>query len=724
MVLVALLLAAFAVCCKGFTYRQPSIMVVLLARNKEHTLPYFLTLFEQLDYPKHRMALYVRADHCEDNTIEILETWLSSTGHLYHSLDVVLDTNSSLYAGESSRTDRGDASYEAIIRLKEMALAKARSMWADYVLFLDVDVFIIEPDILNILLGENQPIVAPMINSLGKYSNFWGGMSEEYWYVRTDQYMNILEGKEKGCFTVPMVHSFVLVNLKVVETEQLTFDPDNVDGHPLPLDDIIAFAVSAKESGLDMTVCNEAIYGFMTPPVLEKERVDLDLLRVTSLKLEVLVNHPPIVVSPLLSKFVPHFPEKTKLDFDHIYLINLERRHERRNRMEACFDELGFDVSAIDAVDGKTLNESKLEEMGVEVMAGYQDPWSGRQMTYGEIGCFLSHYKVWQDVVKNGYRTVLLFEDDIRFEPFFREHLSSLMRHVEDIRLDWDLIYLGRKKLKHAEEEWVEDSSRLVHVQYSYWTLCYVLSARGAAKLLNAKPLQRLIPVDEFLPIMFDKHPERILQFFLHYPSFFSLHCFLSTKFASLDFFFHDHGPSLLRVLGGGSRGSSISGGRGAAGSGFGAGGFSGVSAGGGGAGSRPAYAGGGGSFGGGFGGGPVVEILRDDRNGPIDGVYDFAFETADGVSRNEQGAPTGPNGAVVQQGAWSFTFPDGTPGQFNFIADEGGYQRLRAGSKPGNEYELFLVSRRELALIGKTSTHRPWTHPRIVAWSSPSSLL
>ncbi|KAF2350210.1 hypothetical protein FHG87_019034 [Trinorchestia longiramus] len=50
--------------------------------------------------------------------------------------------------------------------------------------------------------------------------------------------------------------------------------------------------------------------------------------------------------------------------------------------------------------------------------------------------------------------------------------------------------------------------------------------------------------------------------------------------------------------------------------------------------------------------------------------------------------------------------------------------ERLRAGSKPGNEYELFLVSRRELALIGKTSTHRPWTHPRIVAWSSPSSLL
>ncbi|KAF2354244.1 Integrase catalytic core [Trinorchestia longiramus] len=49
---------------------------------------------------------------------------------------------------------------------------------------------------------------------------------------------------------------------------------------------------------------------------------------------------------------------------------------------------------------------------------------------------------------------------------------------------------------------------------------------------------------------------------------------------------------------------------------------------------------------------------------------------------------------------------------------------RKTAGSNPGDEYELFLVSRRELALIGKPSTPRPWTHPRIVAWSSPSPLL
>lgn len=59
----------------------------------------------------------------------------------------------------------------------------------------------------------------------------------------------------------------------------------------------------------------------------------------------------------------------------------------------------------------------------------------------------------------------------------------------------------------------VENSDTLVHVDYSYWTLCYIITLRGAKKLLHARPLSKMVPVDEYLPIMFDKHPEvRILM--------------------------------------------------------------------------------------------------------------------------------------------------------------------------------------------------------------------
>ncbi|KAA0201509.1 Cuticle Protein CPR RR Uncl [Hyalella azteca] len=70
-----------------------------------------------------------------------------------------------------------------------------------------------------------------------------------------------------------------------------------------------------------------------------------------------------------------------------------------------------------------------------------------------------------------------------------------------------------------------------------------------------------------------------------------------------------------------------------------------------------------------------IIPIISERSSGPLNGAYNFEFETGNGIRRNEQGSPSGPNGAVVSQGGWTFTFPDGTPAQFSFVADEGGYR-------------------------------------------------
>jgi len=44
--------------CQATFREDPTILVTLLVRNKQHTLPYFLKLFEELDYPKQRMSLW------------------------------------------------------------------------------------------------------------------------------------------------------------------------------------------------------------------------------------------------------------------------------------------------------------------------------------------------------------------------------------------------------------------------------------------------------------------------------------------------------------------------------------------------------------------------------------------------------------------------------------------------------------------------------------------
>jgi len=54
----------------------------------------------------------------------------------------------------------------------------------------------------------------------------------------------------------------------------------------------------------------------------------------------------------------------------------------------------------------------------------------------------------------------------------------------------------------------VEGTGSVVWPHYSYWTLGYMLTYRGAWKLVQQNPLSKLLPVDEYLPIMFNKHPE------------------------------------------------------------------------------------------------------------------------------------------------------------------------------------------------------------------------
>ena len=96
-------------------------------------------------------------------------------------------------------------------------------------------------------------------------------------------------------------------------------------------------------------------------------------------------------------------------------------------------------------------------------------------MTMGEIGCFLSHYNIWERMVRLNQQEVLVLEDDIRFEPFFRRRAYGVLADARRIG-GWDLIYFGRKRLQEEDEKWIDGSEYLVKAGYSYWTLGYVIT--------------------------------------------------------------------------------------------------------------------------------------------------------------------------------------------------------------------------------------------------------
>ncbi|KAK5640073.1 hypothetical protein RI129_010884 [Pyrocoelia pectoralis] len=87
------------------------------------------------------------------------------------------------------------------------------------------------------------------------------------------------------------------------------------------------------------------------------------------------------------------------------------------------------------------------------------------------------------------------------------------------------------------------------------------------------------------------------------------------------------------------------------------------------------------GYFGGG-GRGAHIPIVHYENINNGDGSYRYSYETGNGISVNEKGAPNapGPEGpAVTAQGGFSYTGPDGIRYSITYTADENGFHAVGA---------------------------------------------
>ncbi|XP_032818430.2 procollagen galactosyltransferase 1-like [Petromyzon marinus] len=485
--------------------RSPTLTVALLARNAAHSLPYALLGIERMAHPRDRTALWIATDHNVDNTTAMLEEWLSAVGHTYHHVAWTHKDQPRFYADEIGPRHWPSSRYDHVMRLRQMALMHARNRWSDFIFFVDADNVIVDSQIISFLISQNRTIVAPMMESRSAYSNFWCGITTQGYYKRTPEYPRIRERRKRGCFPVPMVHSTMLLDLRRARARHLTFYPPHPH-YTWALDDIMAFAFSARKAEVPMYVCNQRVFGYLEVPTRPHLSHEDAVDNFVHAHLEIMLERGPLETSPHVY-VPPRVPDK--MGFDEMFVISLVRRADRRVRILRALHEQELKAKVIDAVDGRSLNTSQLRAMGVDMLPGYQDPYTGRDITRGEIGCFLSHYNVWTEVVERRMEKVVVFEDDVRFELFFKKRLLRLMTEVAAAGLEWDLIYLARKAMRNAEGDApVQTPVRgLVRPGYSYWSLAYVLSGSGAKKLVEGRPLGRMMPVDEYLPLMSGTHP-------------------------------------------------------------------------------------------------------------------------------------------------------------------------------------------------------------------------
>ncbi|ELK23320.1 Procollagen galactosyltransferase 2 [Myotis davidii] len=118
-------------------------------------------------------------DHNVDNTTEILREWLKNVQRLYHYVEWRPMDEPESYPDEIGPKHWPASRFAHVMKLRQAALRTAREKWSDYILFIDVDNFLTNPQTLNLLIAENKTIVAPMLESRGLYSNFWCGITPQ-----------------------------------------------------------------------------------------------------------------------------------------------------------------------------------------------------------------------------------------------------------------------------------------------------------------------------------------------------------------------------------------------------------------------------------------------------------------------------------------------------------------------------------------------------------------
>lgn len=183
---------------------------------------------------------------------------------------------------------------------------------------------------------------------------------------------------------------------------------------------------------------------------------------------------------------------------EDVFVVSLARRPEKRERVLAQLEAHGLNAGIVNACDGDgLLCQGDLPSLGLRIFPGYTG-YSNHDMpfTTGEVGCFMSHFTIWQHMVEKRIPSALILEDDFDLQADFAARLGACLREARHD--DWNLLYVGRSPM---ENDVRKVSEHVVQPGYTLWTVGYVLRLEGAEALLSTRPERVMLPLDDFFSI-------------------------------------------------------------------------------------------------------------------------------------------------------------------------------------------------------------------------------
>lgn len=183
-----------------------------------------------------------------------------------------------------------------------------------------------------------------------------------------------------------------------------------------------------------------------------------------------------------------------------VYVVSLKDSIDRQKSITTQCEKLGIKPIFIDAIYGKDLSESEISQYCNQNKA---KQLFGRELLLGEIGCALSHKKIYQKIVDENIPYAVILEDD----AIVSRDIECVLKSILSSELNWDLILLGHHKnnvkgIKSPISLW---DKHFISTKYTlgrladfgFGTYGYFVTLQGAKKL-NKELFNIHSPIDHY----------------------------------------------------------------------------------------------------------------------------------------------------------------------------------------------------------------------------------
>ena len=189
--------------------------------------------------------------------------------------------------------------------------------------------------------------------------------------------------------------------------------------------------------------------------------------------------------------------EKIEIDVNDIdinlktYVLNLDRRPDRWENFKKnakCIEYLNYE--RFPAVDGSKLKST------IQLQRIFDG--NDYDMIVGAVGCAMSYFKMFTELIYSDYDAYLMLEDDIEFTSNFDIKFFSICKQLKNV--DWDITFIGHH-VRNLEDQKYKNS--IFHIEkYDVYTsflnslggtIGFMITKEGARKFLDFVNENRLI---------------------------------------------------------------------------------------------------------------------------------------------------------------------------------------------------------------------------------------